>query len=146
MINPFAEINWKPGVSDIRTFGKSLIIGGSSFAVAFTLLSKLVPAYADHATFASRAFVFVVLTGVLSWLIPTIGRPAYYVWFFVAACIGTVVTNTLLLLFYYGFFTVISLLMRLTGRDPLRLRRPATTSDWLPYLPVSDVKRYYRQY
>jgi hypothetical protein len=55
-------------------------------------------------------------------------------------------TNLILVGFYFLLFTPIGILLRLTGRDPLRLKRPAEASLWIPHKAPPNAGRYYRQY
>ena len=146
MINPFKEINWKPDEADTRKFGLTVLVG-------FVVISILI-ALGGH--FGVEKFaklpdisIYLLSAGIiiftLSYLAPSLAKPLYLVWFFIAACIGIVISNLILMLFFYLIFTPIGILMRMSGRDPLRLRAP-TTTNWIAYRAKSDLKRYYRQY
>jgi hypothetical protein len=60
--------------------------------------------------------------------------------------IGSVVGRLLLALCYYGVLTPIALLMRLRGRDALRLRRRECESYWVDLPPPPPPERYERQF
>ena len=94
----------------------------------------------------ARLFSAFFCLGIVSFVLPAIGKYVYKVWYFLAACIGVVVTNVLLLLFFYGFFTPIALFMRfVVRRDPLVLKQPASTM-WSDHVAAKVIARYYRQY
>ena len=61
--------------------------------------------------------------------------------------IGWVVSHVLMAIAFYGVITPIGLLLRLAGRDLLeqRLDREAK-SYWQPRRPVTDRRRYFRQF
>lgn len=146
MINPFEEINWRPDRGDIKIFGRTLIIGGAILLSIATLYLFLCTAPAQAANVFQMIFAMIIVIGVIAYLIPGISKPFYLVWFFVGACMGTVVSNLIFLLFYYLFFTPIAWVVRVSGRDPLALRRRADDSLWEAHKEVDDPKRYYRQY
>ena len=56
-------------------------------------------------------------------------------------------THLLLAAVYFGVLTPIGLIMRLAGRDPMerRIDRAAPTY-WVARRPVTDVRRYFRQF
>jgi hypothetical protein len=61
--------------------------------------------------------------------------------------IGWVISQTMLLLMFYGIITPVALFLRLRGRDSLYLRRPQNAATfWLPKQTPTDVRSYLRQY
>ena len=60
--------------------------------------------------------------------------------------IGLVVSTIALMVLFYGVFTPIGWVMRLMGRDPLRLRARAQASNWVPYQEDHSAERAFRQY
>lgn len=147
MLNPFKEINWKPDKAEIKKFGLTVFVG-------FVLISIIIM-LGEH--FGIKKFsnaldlsIYLLLAGiiifVLSYLAAPAGRPVYLLWFFVAACIGIVVSNLILIFFYYLIFSPLGLLMRLSGRDPLKLKKASQISNWDDCKRKIDLKRYYRQY
>jgi len=60
--------------------------------------------------------------------------------------IGLVVSTIALMVLFYGVFTPIGWVMRLMGRDPLRLRARAQGSNWVPYQEDHSAERAFRQY
>ena len=149
MVNPFSEINWKPDENAVKSFGKtvllvSVIVAPMAFALHTWLPYEGVTGFLKGLSLLFAAFFFL---GLVSLLVPAIGKHIYKVWYFLAACIGLVVTNVLLLLFFYAFFTPIALFMRyVVRRDPLTLKPPTSGSMWLDHQPADSVSRYYRQY
>ena len=148
MINPFAETNWRPGKKEIREFGRSMLIGFSVVALVFLTVNLLSGPF-DEAV-AVPASIFLV--GVLFFLISKTGlaaaSPFYILWHFLAACIGVIVANTLLILFYYLAFSVFAVLFRATtGRDPLNLKKdPNRRTWWAERPPAPAPKTYFKQY
>ena len=93
-----------------------------------------------------KLFAAFLVLGIVSLLIPPLGRYIYLVWYFVAACIGFVLTNLLLAGFFYLFFSVIALFFRwVLKRDALHLKEP-NGSMWEEHKTPNQLGRYYRQY
>lgn len=145
MINPFRDINWSPDRDAIAEFGRALMIGGLVLCAVFGIMLR--HGAGAHAIILWRAFAIIALVGLPIRLVPGAwARPLYLIWFFVGACIGTVVGNTVMALFYYGFFTPIAVVMRWRGRDPLQRRPPPGDTMWHPHRSPASPARYYRQY
>jgi hypothetical protein len=145
MVNPFKDTNWNPGLAEKRSFAKSLIIGFPALAVLFTLTGWL----KTHSFPASTPWLALIGAGagVVLWLLPQIAKPFYLAWYFVACCMGIVVSNLLIATFFYLVITPAALLMRLLGRDPMHRRwdRSATTYWHEAEKPV-DPNQYFRQF
>jgi hypothetical protein len=147
MVNPFAEVNWRPGRAERRKFAVSLVIGFPCVAVALLLLgwarkgawdANLIPAL----WLAGGG----VLAGAVFWVLPQIARPFYAAWYFLACCIGIVVGNLLLGGFFYLVVTPFGLVKRL-GKPAIAKgfdKRAATY--WRAAQPQEDPARYYKQF
>jgi len=145
MLNPFTEINWKPGLEEKRKFARSLVIGFPSLAVFFSLVTFLT----RHTwnPFFLRLGVIGFAVGVALWLLPMIAKPFYLAWYFIACCMGFVIGNLLLSLFFFIIITPIGLLMRGAGRLSFRKGFDKNAgSYWVEAEKVVDLKRYYRQF
>ena len=148
MINPFHEINWKPGEKEIGKFGTSMLIGFPLIALLFFVINicrlPLAGAWQLPAILAGTGVFLCLLAKTL----PAAAKPVYLVWFFAAACIGALVSNILLIIFYYAVFSPFALGIRiLTGRDPLRLKKPERLlSYWTERNTKRSVKSYLQQY
>ena len=147
MINPFKEINWKPDLADLRKFAWSLIIGFPCIAVVFFLV-KAVKTHAlpDYHGFIELGVVGAVV-GLVCLAVPLVARPLYYVWYFLAACIGIVMANLLFCVMFYLLFAPVGLLMRVTGRDPLQLKwKKGQASHWQDAESARPASQYFSQY
>jgi hypothetical protein len=145
MINPFADVNWKPGLRERRKFAASMMVGFPSLSAIFTLFVRLT-------THGWRPFTFWLgviglAIGVLIWLLPQIANPFYIVWYGLACCIGIVVANILFCAFYYFILTPIGLCLRTAGSKTFRKGFDKNrTTYWQDVTPITDVSRYYRQF
>ncbi len=148
MVNPFKEVNWKPGLADLRKFARSLVIGFPCVAVVLLLVGRL---HAHTGAWNLKPPLLVggigVAFGLVFLALPAIAKPFYLVWYFVASCIGLVVGNVLLSVSFYVFVTSVGLLKRTFGRQAVRktVDRQAS-SYWQDADQPSDPQRYYSQF
>jgi hypothetical protein len=145
MVNPFKDTDWSPSTAARRKFAKSWAIGFPIIAAVFAVLGLIsgrgVPGWTLWLGAIGGAL------GVLLHLLPQIARPFYLAWYFLACCIGIVVSNALLIAFFYLVITPFGLVMRAFGRDPLkRAWDPDATSYWREAEKSVDQERYFRQF
>ncbi len=79
--------------------------------------------------------------------VPRWRLPIYLGWVYTVFPIGWVVSHVILAIVFYVMFTLIGLLMRMFGRDPMRRRLdPEATTYWIdkPQAPGAD--QYFHQY
>lgn len=145
MINPFKDTNWRPDTAELRTFGRSLLVGFPGLAAVFSL----VIGWRLHVWPAWPLWMAGVgaLAGLLFSVVPALARPVYVLWYFLACCIGIVVSNVVMALLYYAVVTPVGICLRLCGRDPMRRKfdRGAQTY-WLDAEKPGDAKSYFRQF
>ena len=67
---------------------------------------------------------------VVAWLWPKALAPLNRVWTKLGLLIGRIVSPIVLALMFYLVVTPVGLLMRLTGKDPLRLRRESSEGSY----------------
>ncbi len=65
-------------------------------------------------------------------------------WFRLGLLMGRVVSPIVLGLIFFGLITPVAVLMRLFGRDALRLKRSATDSHWIARDPPGPDPQSYR--
>jgi hypothetical protein len=145
MINPFKDTNWNPDLAARRSFAKSWMIGFPVLAVVFSLVGWLgkgaVPGWTPWLAGLGAGL------GVVLWLVPQIAKPFYLAWYFLACCMGIVISNLLIAIFYYVVITPIGLIMRLLGRDPMQRRwQPKAASYWQEAEKSVEAERYFRQF
>jgi hypothetical protein len=146
MINPFAEVNWRPDRAERRKFALSLLFGFPVLAAAILIVGRMrshiwlldVPVYLAGGG---------VLLGALFYVFPAVAKPFYVVWYFLACCIGIVVGNLLLVLLFYGVVTAVGLALRCAGKGPI-LKKPNRGAEtyWLDAEAPAGVNRYFRQF
>jgi hypothetical protein len=144
-MNPFTEVNWKPGLAEKRKFAVSLMIGFPALAIFFSLVNWIT----GHPwkPFYLHLGVFGFLAGLILWLLPAIAKPFYLVWYFIACCMGFVIGNVLLSAFYLVIITPIGFVMRKCGALSLKkgFDKSAATY-WSDVKKTIDSKQYYHQF
>jgi len=91
-------------------------------------------------------WIFCGVAGLLGLTGTRAGLPIYWLRMLLACAIGAVVSPVVFALFFYLVITPIGLFMRLVGRDRLQLRRPAGETLWRDVPPITDRRRYHRQF
>lgn len=65
--------------------------------------------------------------GLSSMLIPPLGNGIVWLWYKIAEVLGTLNARIILTVLYYLFVTPIALLFRMSGNDPMALKKPDNT-------------------
>lgn len=134
----FPEINWNPTTKDLRKFGMAILIG-------FGLIGALF--YWKNFQRAS-SFLWLISVGVpfLAFFLPSFSKPFYYVWMGLAFVMGTILSNLILLIIFYLVITPTGLVMKLIGRDELRLKKSSYRDNtyWINHDKI-DNKDYYER-
>ncbi len=104
------------------------------FGFFFTFVFAAAAAYFFHATSITWAYVFV--TAALIFLLITLIKsdvllPLNKLWMRFGLLLGMIVSPIVLGIIFFGLFTPIAILMRLSGRDELRLRFSHKVSHWI---------------
>jgi len=122
----FSRLDSSGGSSD-RSFG--LVMAG------FFALTALVPLlrgrpFRPWALAVSAAFLVVALIG------PTLLRPLNLLWTRLALLLSKITNPIITGLMFYMLFTPVAFVIRLLGKDPLRLKLPPVSgSYWIPRKP-----------
>jgi hypothetical protein len=112
---------------ELRKFG--YVMAGAAGAVAGLLWWRSRPA---APWFAAVGVVFL-LTALVG---PTALRPIERVWMRFADILSAVMTRVILVLTFFLVITPLAVVLRLLGKDPLRLRPdPDAQSFWIPVAP-----------
>jgi len=107
---------------------------GLVFTAFFTLVALL--PLKDGAPVRLWALGVAALVLAAALLAPRLLRPLNLLWFRIGMVLHHVVTPVVMALLFFVTVTPVGLLMRLCGKDPLRLARdPAAASHWIPRQP-----------
>ncbi len=134
-------INWNPSRRDLRWFAGLLI-------VFCAVLAGLWWRRTHGTTGPAILIVIGTLLGSVGLANPGAIRWLYVGWMAAVWPIGWVVSHALLAAIFWGVITPIGLMLRLTGRDPMRKSFDRTASSyWIARPPeTSEPQRYFRQF
>ncbi len=136
----WTDISFDPPRRTLRQFaGLALIVFGGLAGWNYFAKGQVV----SSAVLA----VLAVAIGLPGLARPRLVRPVYVGAMILAFPIGWVVSRLLLAILFYGVVTPMGLVLRLGGRDPLRLARPAArTTYWMAKPEPADLRSYFRQF
>jgi hypothetical protein len=136
----WSDIPFDPPRRTLRQFaGLSLVVFGGLAGWNYFAKGQVV----SSAVLA----VLAVAIGLPGLVRPRLVRPVYVGAMILAFPIGWVVSRLLLAILFYGIVTPMGLVLRLSGRDPLRLARPAArTTYWVAKPEPADLRSYFRQF
>jgi hypothetical protein len=134
------EIDWNPSPRHLRQFAGL----GAAALLLVTGGAYLRHGWSPGVSALAAAATALGLCGA-SW--PRGVRPLYLGMMAVTFPIGWAVSHLVLAVIYFGVFTAVSLIFRLTGRDALRRRLdPSASSYWEPKARPQDPRRYLQQF
>ena len=104
------------------------------FGFFFTFLFAVVAAYFYYSANVSWAYVFIATASIF--LLITLIKsdallPVNKLWMGFGLLLGRIVSPIILGIIFFGLFTPIAILMRLSGRDELRLKLAQKASHWI---------------
>ncbi len=140
------SINWNPSDKSLRQFAWISLVGfpliGWAFSGRPTSVDSLAP---WTATLVGLGIgVATVLAGMVH---PKAVKPVYIGLTLITLPIGFVVGELFLLTVFFGVFTLVALIFRLVGFDPLmRKYDRAAESYWTPKSQPASPRQYLRQY
>jgi hypothetical protein len=95
---------------------------------------------------AAGVLLAVSLFGLLGAVMPELLRPVFVAWVVAAFPVGWLVSQAALAATFFGVFTPLGLVFRMSGRDELALRRSSgQDSYWAPKRRPQGVRSYFRQ-
>jgi hypothetical protein len=135
------SINWQPTNRDLRQFA------GIWFPVFWIIVAVLVLLRGGSWAAVAPMMGLAVAVGVTGLIWPQLMQPIFIGWMCVAFPIGWVVSHLLLAAVFYLVITPLGLVMRLAGRDKLKLRFDQESKTyWTRRLPTPPASRYFRQF
>jgi hypothetical protein len=134
------NLDLRPDIRKVRQFGFAFSIFLCLCAVKVFLQSQPKAAWTLSGLAAAA--------GLCAWAKPQLLRPVYLVLTLITFPIGWTISRLIIALLYYGLMTPVACLLRLTGRDRLRLKRSAEphAGNWTERKRNQEPERYLRQY
>lgn len=134
------SIPWNPSRKDLRLFAGLQI-------VFFAFIAWTVWKRSGSITVAAWIVAISVITGVIGWMAPAAIRWIYLGWMIAVFPVGWVVSHTIIAAVYFLVIMPIGLMLRLSGRDPLKRGFEASAATyWTVRPPMPDKSRYFRQF
>jgi len=104
------------------------------FGFFFTFVFVVVAAYFYYS--GNVTWAYVVIAAALAFLLVTLIKsdsllPLNKLWMRFGLLLGMIVSQIVLGVIFFGFFTPIAILMRLRGRDELRLKFTQKVTHWI---------------
>jgi hypothetical protein len=132
-------LDLKPGNRQLHVFGvAALVMFG---LLGWWLHSK------GHPSWAMAAWIVAGISGAAAFLWPKANLPLYLTLSIVAFPIGLVLSYLVLGLMWYVIITLVALIFRLLGKDPLQRRFDrAAPTYWQAYPRREDRDSYFRQF
>jgi hypothetical protein len=128
----------KTGPRELRKFG---LLVGAVFAILGLLF--WIRGKAHYPWFLVPGVVLVLFGTTFSRAL----KPVYIVWMSLAIVLGFVVSNVLLIIFFFVVITPMGLAARLFGKDFLRLKLDRSASSyWIPRTATRGKLDYERQF
>ena len=147
MMTKFKKVNWNPSEKEKRNFGLILIIGFPFVSIFWTLLMGQ-----NEKVFYWNWELFCWIAGIgcgiglFSFLIPTLARPVYCLWFLLICIVDVIITMFLLPSFFYIILFPYSLLIRILKKHTLKKGPHSCKTYWNDVAPNKNNSQYYRQF
>jgi len=120
-----------------RKFGY-VVAGALLFITTFQYIFK----HKQHVAVLSIALVLLIIT----LLEPILLTPLRIVWDKIGHVLGIINTYVLLILFYIFILTPLGLLMRLFGKDILKLKMSPTQNSYWETVPITEESKMGNQF
>lgn len=126
-----------PGKKQLRSFG--LILAGG-----FTVIA-LGPLIRGH-NYRSWALVVAIVFGLAGLIVPMALRPLFGVWMKFGEVLAWINTRIILTILYYGLIVPTGMILRMTGKDPMRLKFERNLETYRIVRPKRQASHMLRQY
>lgn len=130
----------------LRPSDRQLRVFGAAALLCFGLLGWWLRAHA-HPQWALACWIVAGASALAALAWPKANLPLYAALTLIAFPIGVVLSYLMLGVMWYIAITLVALIFRLLGKDPLQRKWDrAAASYWQPYPPTTDRERYFRQF
>ena len=140
------EIDWNPDHTKLRQFA---LIWFCGFVLVGLLFAWRQGCFTGSQNWRTPLLIWVVAAtvGLTGLLFPFAVKPVYRLWMAVTFPMGWFLSHAVLAIIYFGVFTLLGLIFRLMGRDPLdRHGTKRTDSYWIKRSAKTSTKRYFQQF
>jgi len=119
------------------------------FGFFFSTIFLLASLYSYYIDSEFMVYILGLLCGIL--LITTITNPKVLLplnklWMKFGILLGMIVSPILMGIIFFGIFTPIAMIMRLLGRDELRLRFKKKKTHWINRITLTEIDSFKKQF
>lgn len=140
------DLDLKPDLKKLRQFGWICLAG---FGIIGLVVAWKIGAFEEPGKWTIPAVLWTLaaICPLLSLAAPRALTPIYLLLTLLAFPIGLIISNLVLLLFFFLLITPIALFFRLTGRDELNLKWALKAPSYWINCPIPrGADSYYRQF
>ena len=115
-------------------FSEIELPSNQKFGLFFTFVFLVAAAYFYFSTNVVWAYAFIIASSIILFITLTKAElllPLNKLWMRFGFLLGMIVSPIILGLIFFGLFTPIAMLMRISGRDELRLKLTEKASHWI---------------
>ena len=116
------------------------------FFTTIFLLASLYSYYIDSEIMVYVLSVLCVTFLVITIINPKILLPLNKLWMKFGVLLGMIISPIIMGIIFFGIFTPIAIIMRLAGRDELRLRFHKQKTHWINRKTLNKVDSFKKQY
>ncbi len=102
--------------------------------------------HVNNVSAASGFFVLALLTFITTLVSPVALLPFNKLWMSLGLLLGMIVNPVVLGLIFFGIFTPVAFLMRLFGRDELKIKFAIKNSYWINRNTLNNAESFKRQF
>lgn len=135
----FRHVKFQPDSSELRRFAAAMLIG-------FSVLGLFAIWHAKGLSTRALVLFAVGLTLAVCAFIPKLNRVAYLIVYIPTSLIGYVISHIIMVAMFFLVFVPLGGILRLIGKDLLRLKPRGPRALWLPLDRDRGVDSYYRQF
>ena len=135
----FHRVQWHPDRTELRSFAIAMLIG-------FGILGSLAALRHSGVTRGSLVLWTIGVVLAVSAMIPGLARIAYLAVYVPSSIVGYFISRIILFFVFFLVFVPIGALLKMFGKDLLRLHPKSPRAMWLTINGTRDSNRYYRQF
>ena len=135
----FKRVKWNPDKDELRKFSVAMLVGFAALGA--------ISALRHHGIQWGALTLWSVglILAIAAW-IPGLNRLAYLAVYVPSSFIGHFVSKIVLFFVFFLVFAPLGVLLRLLGKDLLRLRPATPRATWTRMNSLKSSNRYYRQF
>src|SRR5262245_21827075 len=135
----FKRVKWHPDNEELRRFSIAMLVG-------FAVLGGISALRHHGIQWGSQTLWTIgIVLSIAAW-IPGLNRLAYLTFYVPSSFVGHCVSKIVLFFVFFLVFVPLGVLLRLLGKDLLRIHPANPRATWTPMNSLKNSNRYYRQF